>query len=95
MKMPRLPKKSKSLDLEIERAIKEMAKMDVQTEQYAQATANLKSLFESKSLESKWTISPDMVLGVGANLLGILLILNYERLGIITSKAITFLPRKM
>lgn len=36
------------------------------------------------------SISPDAMLTVGANLLGILLILNHERLHVVTSKAMSF-----
>jgi hypothetical protein len=35
----------------------------------------------------KWKISPDALLTVAANLLGILLVLNFEKLDIIRSKA--------
>ncbi len=44
----------------------------------------------SNMLTSDWKISPDTLLIVGANLLGILLILNYERLDIISTKALGF-----
>lgn len=38
-------------------------------------------------------ISPDTLLIVGANLLGILLILNYERLDIVSSRALSFVMK--
>ena len=41
-------------------------------------------------LTADWKISPDTLLIVGANLLGILLILNHERLDIISTKALGF-----
>ena len=44
----------------------------------------------SKMLEPSWTISPDTVAIISANLLGIVLILNHERLNIISSKAMSF-----
>jgi len=44
----------------------------------------------SNMLTADWKISPDTLLIVGANLLGILLILNYERLDIISTKALGF-----
>lgn len=47
----------------------------------------------SNMLTSDWKISPDTLLIVGANLLGILLILNHERLDIISTKALGFVIR--
>jgi len=44
----------------------------------------------SNMLTADWKISPDTLLIVGANLLGILLILNHERLDIISTKALGF-----
>ena len=41
--------------------------------------------------QTKVVISPDTLLIVGANLLGILLILNYEKLDIVSSKAVGFI----
>lgn len=47
----------------------------------------------SNMLTADWKISPDTLLIVGANLLGILLILNHERLDIISTKALGFVIR--
>ena len=41
--------------------------------------------------KTKVVFSPDTLLIVGANLLGILLILNYEKLDIVSSKAVNFI----
>ena len=41
--------------------------------------------------QTKVVISPDTLLIVGANLVGILLILNYEKLDIVSSKAVSFI----
>jgi hypothetical protein len=43
-----------------------------------------------KLAEKKWKISPDTLLVVGANLLGIVLILKQEKIDIISSKALNF-----
>ena len=50
-----------------------------------------KALKEYNTLaEKKWKFSPDTLLVVAGNLVGILLILNFERLDIVRSKAISF-----
>ena len=41
--------------------------------------------------KTKVVFSPDTLLIVGANLIGILLILNYEKLDIVSSKALSFI----
>ena len=41
-------------------------------------------------LKPTWKFTPDTLLVVGGNLIGILLILNFERMDIIRSKAISF-----
>jgi len=41
--------------------------------------------------QTKVVISPDTLLIVGANLVGILLILNYEKLDVMSSKAVSFI----
>ena len=43
-----------------------------------------------KLAEKKWKISPDTLLVVGANLLGIVLILKQEKIDIVSSKALSF-----
>lgn len=50
-----------------------------------------RSLEEYDILASKkWKISPDVLLTVAANLVGIVLILKHEKIDIITSKALNF-----
>ncbi len=47
----------------------------------------------SKMLDTHWTISPDTVAIIAGNLLGILLILNYEKLNVVSTKALGFVLR--
>lgn len=46
--------------------------------------------YEQMLTRHKITFSPDTVLVVGGNLLGILLILHFEKIGIISTKALGF-----
>ena len=48
----------------------------------------LEKLYELNALVAKGKVSKDTVLIVGGNILGILLILNFEKMGIITSKGL-------
>lgn len=53
--------------------------------------AKLKELYLLKEMDSKNKVSKDTMAVVAGNLLGIALILNYEKAGIITSKAVGFI----
>lgn len=64
---------------------------DSRSEDYTLMVKNLKTLLEAKALEKDSGVSADILAGIGANLLGILLVLNYERLYPVTSKAFSFL----
>lgn len=58
---------------------------DPTSENYKLMTENLKVLEEAKSKEDK--VSKDATIGVMSNVGLALLILNYEKIGVITSKA--------
>lgn len=60
-------------------------------------TTDLKTLIEVeekyRKLDPEGKLSPDAVLGAIANLMDIILILNFEKVGIITSKALGFVMK--
>lgn len=61
------------------------------SEHYKNMTENLKMLEEAKSKEDK--VSKDTTIGVMSNVGLALLILNYERIGVITSKAFQLITK--
>lgn len=61
------------------------------SERYKIMTENLKMLEEAKSKEDK--VSKDTTIGVMSNVGLALLILNYERIGVITSKAFQLITK--
>lgn len=81
-------KETKSIDLATEELIEKLRSLDPTTEQYAAAVKNYEVLEKAKSHKKDMSISPDVALTVGGNLVGILAVLNFERLGVVTSKAI-------
>lgn len=58
---------------------------------------NLETLVKIKNLQKdgskSWRPSPDAVVAAGANLAGIFAIVNYERLQVISTKAIGFITK--
>ncbi len=90
-------KKEAAFDGCIEDALQELKVMSVTDEDYSTAVENLKRLYEAdrirKQAEADRLPSPDGMLAAGTNLLGIALILKYEELGVLTSKALGFVSR--
>lgn len=64
---------------------------DPTSEDYKKMTENLKTLEESKSKEDK--VSKDTMIGVLSNMGLAFLILNYEKIGVITSKAFQLITK--
>lgn len=64
---------------------------DPTSEDYKLMTENLKTLEEAKSKED--VVSKDSMIGVLSNIGLALLILNYEKIGVITSKAFQLITK--
>jgi len=67
-----------------------MVKTSTTNEEWAEYKKQYDGYFEMLYGKSKQKVSPDTLLVVGANLLGILFILNYEKGDTIVSKAMNF-----
>lgn len=80
------------LDILIDSCIREMQESYIESsEEYAQIMDQLVKLYKIKSESRLPRVSPDTLALIGGNLLGILMILRYERIDIITSKATNFI----
>jgi len=84
-----------SFDKEVEAVLEELSGLDRDSEEYRKTVENLKVLCEARGVKNPSAPSIDTVLSVAANIIGILLVLNFERSGTIVSKAFTglFRPR--
>lgn len=72
----------------------EMAGYDGYTEQYAQMVDQLSKLYKLRDdLKSSRRVTPDTLATIGANLAGIFLIIRHERVNVIASKALSFVPK--
>lgn len=83
------------LDLALNSALRRLNALEPETEEYAKTLEAVVTLHKLKEEERPSPISKDALLNVGANLLGILMIIKHERMHIITSKAFGLLPRLM
>lgn len=91
--MFKLTKKDKRTELEKEIARMEitLAATDPTSENYAKIADGLEKLYRiHENLNKGIGVDPNTLLVVAGNLMGILLILKYEKLDVITSKALGF-----
>jgi hypothetical protein len=85
---------SLELDEQISRVLSRMQYLEPDSEEYGSTLLRLDKLYSMKnSNSSNNRISADTMLIVGANLLGIILILGYERAHVVTSKALGFVVK--
>jgi hypothetical protein len=86
-------KESYTIDQEIERCLDEMKKFRVESDEYRKAAANLKVLYEACDVKTHKSLSSDTIVAVAGNLVGILLVLNFERTGAVISKAFSMIGK--
>jgi len=86
-------KNEPALNLAIEKLTQELLRMDSDDSKYSSKLALLERLIKIRDSKAKWRVSPDTVLIVVGNLLGILLIVAYEQRNVIRSEAKSFILR--
>lgn len=88
----RTPEEKSGLDEVIDNVQEEMLKNDPFSDDFAKMTDQLDKLYKIKSNIKKDDnrVSKDVLVTVGANLAGILMILSYEHVHPVTSKALGF-----
>lgn len=85
-------KKTDELDEAIERILLEMKEVEPDTERYHQLMDTLERLSKvERKRDTSRRINPNTLFIVGGNLLGILTIVNYERMNVIGSRALGFI----
>lgn len=92
MKLTKRDKRT-NLEKEIDEVIAHMASIGPDTKEYTAMAANLEMLYKAKATEKSRSISPDTIAVIVGNLIGIILIINYEQTGIVTTKALGFVLR--
>ena len=79
--------KKQKFALEIDTMFDRLMVLPKNSKEYTETVDNLERLYKAKSLDSGNQISKDTIVIVAGNLLGIGLILSFEQLNVITSKA--------
>lgn len=86
-------KKESVLDEPIAAILSDMNATDPDKQEYSKMVGQLERLIRLKQEESKSGVSPDAVLLVIGNLVGILIIVTYEHNHVLVSKAVNFILR--
>lgn len=79
-----------TIEGQIELILHEMVSEDQASERYSQLADQLVKLHDLKESTYKRRINPDVALAVAGNLASVLLILNHEKLNVISSRAMSF-----
>lgn len=89
IKLPELAKSK--IKAEREKVFAEMCSKDISMTEWSDL--NKKYQAYSEMVKPSWTITPDTLVVAVTNIAGILLILNFEKIDILRSKAISFVLR--
>lgn len=77
------------LEKAIDDVLREMRGHDVTSDEYTKCVKQLRDLYDLRPKRVNG-VSPDVMLTVAGNLLGIVLIVGHERAHVVTSKALAF-----
>ena len=87
------PQGLNALDKEIERLTNQLSNMSPVDQDYKPIVENIKTLCEAREKKNDRVLSKEVLFTAGVNILTVLLVLNFEKTGIVTSKAFSFLTK--
>lgn len=82
-----------ALDEAIRTLLESMDQDDPGSDTYSQKVQNLDTLYKAKAVYGKRHVSADAVLTAAASIVGVVLMLGFEKSNVITTKALSFLPK--
>jgi len=77
----------------IDDQVQKLAEVGLHDEQADAILTRIEKLHKMNTAERNHRVSPDTMVSVAANLVGIVLIIKHEHLNVITSKAMSFVPK--
>ena len=89
----RRPQPKTKLDEAIDNLLDHLCEVEAEPDSYAKVVDQLAKLYKMKEIQTPKRVSPDVLATIAGNVIGIVLILGYERANVITSKAIGFVLR--
>lgn len=85
------PKGLNAIDEEIARLAKLLSETEPTDDKYKKLSDSLLVLCSAREKKNDRALSTETLANIFGNIVGLLLLLNFERTGVITSKAISFL----
>lgn len=86
-------RKTSKLDDVEDRLVQELLVQDPTSTVFSDALEHFERVVELRSKKDRWRVSPDTMAVVAGNLIGIVIMVKYERFNVITSKAKDMLLR--
>jgi len=80
--------KKTNLEMEIDSILEYMSTIKPESDGYTAIASNLEMLYRAKGNEKLYRVSPDTIAIVVCSLIEVLLMLHYEKIGVITSKVL-------
>jgi hypothetical protein len=80
--------KRKTIDGEIQHIVEELSLQSPDSDEYSKSVCNLEVLCKARSYKTDRSVSTDTIVLAITNIIGILLVLNYEQLHVIGSKSL-------
>lgn len=81
------------LDLALNRAIRELDRHEVNSDDYVKTLDTVHTLHRMKQEDLPSSVSKDTLAIIGANLLGIFMIIQHEHVNVITSRAMNLVMK--
>lgn len=85
--------KTSSINAEVEHVLEFLRHADPGSNEYTIAAQNLKVLCEARTKKPAFLVDPDTVLIVVGNIVGILMILQYERFNVVSTRALSLIVK--
>jgi hypothetical protein len=87
------PRERSPIDLELDTLFRRLKAQDVQTKEYATILDHIVTLHGLRKEEKDEGVSKDTWATIGANLVGIFMIIKHEHVNVVTSRAFSLLMR--
>jgi hypothetical protein len=88
-----IPRHQRILEDEYVRVLTELGSLQRNSQEYAKMLGNVERIHGLMDIRKPSPVSRETLLTIGANILGILLIIKHEDVNVITSKALGFVIR--
>lgn len=88
------PKRKSAFQIEIDKLLSDLSDYKPTDDEYGVILERMSELYKMRSEDRPRQPSPDTMLLAATNILGILLIINYERLSVVPRNAFSLLMRR-